>query len=245
MNDRDESGNLYKIAYNEGIQWPNPWSNRIRYANQTNLDASDDDILEMLNTINFTTGEEQSTAVRQYLVTEKVMAYSIAGVLMCNWDGFFNNMFLYHDPMPGGQWECIPWDLDKTFGYIDPGRSNMYTTMPLTFPLDGRGGEVSREPGPVSRAFHSDAQLHEEYVRQVRQAVDGLFAEERLYDLVEEVETFLNEDLNLLEQYAGVSQSRRRQQIEKSYETMRTFIRLRHNYLRQNLPVEVGNWSIY
>ena len=103
-NGRDSSGNVYKIAYNEAGG----------YSKMTNTNEGDDDYVQLLSRLNTGGESERRDAIYRYLDAERVMAYSVAGVLMSNWDGFFNNMFLYHDPSTD-RWECIPWDLDKTF----------------------------------------------------------------------------------------------------------------------------------
>ena len=67
---------------------------------------------------------------------------------MCiqNWDGFFNNYFLYHDAAGTGKWEMYPWDEDKTWGDYDGGSENYdWYTMPLTYGMnDGRGSSRNR-----------------------------------------------------------------------------------------------------
>jgi len=163
---------------------------------------------------------------------------------MSNWDGFHNNLFLYHNPPPIDRWECIPWDLDKTFGYANAS-SPMFVRMPLTYPLDGRAEQSSREPGRISRPFHSDPELNAEYIRRVGRELDGLFSKERVGGMIDAVEDLLLRDLELIEQYTNQSGNTRRQQILNSYDTMRLFINLRHAYLRGVVPVPVEDWYLY
>ncbi|MFH1743361.1 MAG: CotH kinase family protein, partial [bacterium] len=212
------------------------------YVKQTNTDEGDEDLYELVDALYTNNPEARAEALRQRLVVEEVMGYSVASVLMSNWDGFHNNMFLYHNPPPIGRWECIPWDLDKTFGFTDS--DPMFVEMPLTFPLDGMARHASRGPGLISHPFHMDEEFNAEYLRRVREGLDSLFSEERVNGLVQEIETLLLEDLELLEQRLGVEQSARRRQIQESYETMRTFLRLRHAYLRTQLPTSVDDWTL-
>jgi len=233
LNGRDPNGNLYKIAYNEANG----------YTKKTNVLEGDEDFWEMRNAISVTNNAARAKALRRYLDIEEVMGYEVAGLIMSNWDGFFNNQFYYHNPAPIDKWEIIPWDLDKTFGFTDG--DPMFVEMPLAFPLDGKARQAARQPGIISKPFHSDADLNEEYIRRVKQGLDGFMSIERVDALTQEMEDFLLSDLNLLESYTGTSRSSRRAQIQTSYETMRRFIRLRQDYLRPFLPVSVEEWSVY
>ena len=233
INGRDSTGNIYKIAYNE------PGG----YKKMTNTLEDDSDYRKLLNNIGTGSEAQRKAAVYRYLDVEKVMGYEVAGVLMSNWDGFFNNMFLYHDPMMD-QWECIPWDLDKTFGYASAS-AKMFAEMPVDFPLDGKAAQSSRAPGPISRPFHRIGELHEDYKLRLRQGLNGLFSQERIGAMIDDVEEFLLEDLELQQDYTNRSVSTRKNQIIESYNTMRTFLRLRHQYLDGVLPVLVNDWQLY
>jgi hypothetical protein len=55
-----------------------------------------------------------------------------------NWDGFFNNHFLYRQPGASGKWQLIPWDQDKTWGDYDGASPNYdWYSMPLTYGMAG------------------------------------------------------------------------------------------------------------
>jgi len=242
INDRDPNANIYKIAYNEPNRYPY-LPGRINYTKQTNTDEGVEDLYEFFGAINSDNPDLRAKALRRFLVVEEVMGYSVAGVLMSNWDGFFNNMFLIHNPPPIDRWECVPWDLDKTFGFTDS--DHMFVEMPLEFPLNGQARRASREPGPVSRPFHMDPEFNQEYLKRVRAALDGLFSIERVTGLMNEIETLLLDDLALLEEYTGQQRNGRREQIVESYDTMETFLHLRHDYLRDHLPAPVSDWTLY
>ena len=106
-------------------------------------------------------------------------------------------------------------------------------------------GGYGSEPGPVSRPFHMDPVFHQEYLKRVREGLDGLFSRERVSSLMEQIERVLLDDLELLEQHTGRRGDSRRDQIIQSYNTMETFMRLRHEYLRAHLPTPVEEWSLY
>jgi hypothetical protein len=229
INDRDPSGNIYKIAYNE------PGG----YSKKNNLDEGNEDYIELFRQVNTNNRTNLAESLRKYLVIEAVMGYEVAVNLMSHWDGIKNNMFLYHYPSPVDQWEIIPWDMDKTFGYTDS--DPMFWKMPVDFPLTGNAPGspelISRNlVGPIGRPFHMDAELHQEYVRRVQEALDGLFSIARIGGMIDEKEQLLLEDLQLLESYTRQARQTRRNQIITSYETMRFFLRNRHAYLRTQFP---------
>jgi hypothetical protein len=233
INNRDPNGNIYKIAYNE------PGG----YTKKTNLDEGDDDYRELFQHVNVNNRTNLSEALRRYLVIEEVMAYEVVTNLLSHWDGIKNNIFLYHNPPPIDKWEMIPWDIDKTFGYLDS--DPMYWKMPIDFPKTGYapGTEAGAAElnarhlvGPIGRPFHMDPVLHEEYAKRVAEALDGLFSLERVQGMIDQIERVLLEDLELLEQHSGRRRDDRRNQIINSYSTMRRFLRLRHEYLRSQLP---------
>src|SRR5690606_35166862 len=91
MNGRDPDGNVYKIAYNE------PGG----YSKKTNLDEGDEDYRELFQ--NVRVGHPRLKAnIERYLVYEEIMGYEVATFVLSHWDGFKNNIFLYHDPAPDG-----------------------------------------------------------------------------------------------------------------------------------------------
>lgn len=244
QNSRDSDSNIYKIAYNEPYAIPGM---SIRYSKKTNLDEDSSDLFEMMDAIRTPYENDREAMVRKYLDIERCIAYSVAGVLLTNWDGFFNNMFLIHNPPPFERWECVPWDLDKTFGYTDgyPPHSTTFAEMPLEFPLNGRSPMAGRDPGPVSRPLHRVTEFHERYLQQMGQALNGLFSIERMTTQFQEAQDLLLEDLRQEAQYTGIYRTRRESQIRSAYQTMETYLHLRHEFLRPLLHTPVTDWVLH
>lgn len=243
-NNLDPSSDIYKIAYNEPYTVP---GFSIQYSKQNNPETGSDDLAQLFLHLNQGTTTEKKAAVVQYLELDKVIGYSVAGVFIGNWDGFFNNMFLIHQPFPVDKWECVPWDLDKTFGYTDgyPPTSTTFAEMPLEFPLDGKARLASRSPGYISRPVHRIPEFHEIYLQRMRDALNGPYSLDAMNQRIDEIETLLLDDLQLEANYTGVYRTARKNQIESAYYTIRTFLKLRHAYLRPLLFTPVGNWSLY
>lgn len=241
MNGRDPNANIYKIAYNGPHSIPGYPST---YEKKTNLDEPPSDFFELNEAIHSTRGDERAQNVRRYLDHDKVLNYSVASVLMSNWDGFFNNMFIYHHPAPLDIWEPIPWDCDKTFGYTEE-RNPQFFEMPIEFPLDGQARMNSRPPGFISEPFHSIRENHEEYKRWLRHELDHRFAKERIQAMVDRHESMLLEDIELEEEYTGDTRSRHRNDIIAAYDYILRFVDERHAFLRSQLPTAVNQWALY
>ena len=86
-----------------------------------------------------------------------------SGVPISDWDGFFNNFYLYHDPGKTKKWYFLPWDEDKTWGAYDGmDGGKLLFDMPTTFGAEGDsppggggggfGGGWWRAGGYISRS---------------------------------------------------------------------------------------------
>jgi hypothetical protein len=71
------------------------------------------------------------------------------------------------------------------------------------------------------------------------------FTEERMFARIGRHEQFLLEDFSYWNKKSVAKLDDRRSQIEESYETIRTFVRLRREYLKPFLPTPVSDWSVY
>jgi len=224
LNGRNSAGNIYKLL------WDRPLPEK-----KTNLDEGSEDLTEILNlnAIRDSTARYQELARLFFL--DDVIAYEAASLLTSNWDGFHNNMFWYHDK---GKWEIIPWDLDKIWGFTDS--NPQFTRLPLDFPLRGRSTGVSRPTGPIAPAVHRDGSLDRQYRARVAFELDHLFSMDTLFHWIAEDEAQLLHDLELIESQSQQARPKRRAQIISSYQHIREFIKLRHQYLRGELGLPVS-----
>ncbi len=231
MNDRNPDADLFKRNYVNPLWEPH-----------TNLENGTDSIDALAIALKPRDQDELYEALTTNLVIDEFLAYSVASVLSSNWDGFHNNNWMYLDP-DTQKWEIIPWDLDKTWGYTDS--NHMFAEMPVNFPLNGQAAHASRSTGPVTGRLHNNNVLHQEYIDRLTHEFNNSFSEERMYSKIDEIEQFLLADLLLLEEQMGGERDDRRSQINESYETLRTFVRLRREYLSTVLQTPVSNWSLY
>ena len=177
------------------------------------------------------TPEELRTAVLERLDLDSVCLYSVVASLICNWDGFHNNLYGYYDPVTNGPWKVIPWDLDQVF---EPA----CVDFPLTYPLNGRypgnGRERSGDNRFFSQPYHRQDDLDQKYREAVLEFVQpgGMFTTEALAPTVDAFETLLLEDLALQEAQIGETRDARRSQIVDAYQSFRSYIRDRVVFLR-------------
>ncbi len=213
MNGLDPDGDLYKYVY-QGTE------------KHTNLETGMKSLNDLLVKLRSTDPDVRGAAVRNELDLSSVGLYSVASVLVANWDGFHNNMYIYNDLTPGGRWKVIPWDLDQVFE-VDCAQ------MPVTRPLTGEGCN-GREPGVLSRPYHLEPDLDEAYREDLRQSIapGGLFTAETLIPSIDAIEASLLDDLALQEAYIGAQRAARRVQIKNAYTAIRNYVGRRITYLQ-------------
>jgi spore coat protein CotH len=217
MNDRDPDADLYKRNVHNPV-----------WEKHTNKEQGIQSITDLINRILTRDPEERRNALNSNLVIDEFMAYSVASVLMSNWDGFNNNHWMYLDPS-AEKWEIVPWDLDKVWGFTDT--NSMFVEMPVDFPLNGLAEHASREPGPVIGWLHEDEKFHQAYKNNLVYELNHALTQERMDRKIDEVQAILLEDLSLLESQTGTEREDLRKQILDSYQIIKDFVRLRREYL--------------
>ena len=127
---------------------------------------------------------------------------------MSDWDGFFNNYFLYHDLRGTGKWTFYPWDEDKTWGDYD-GASSSYEwyTMPLNYGSAGSTSSMAdmarfgggpfggsswwRPPGYFSGPLLSNPEFRKRFLIRLKQICETVFTEERFMPIINSMEARL------------------------------------------------------
>jgi len=71
---------------------------------------------------------------REFDAGEMINHYAVH-MMTCDWDGFFNNYYLYHDLQGTKKWTLYPWDQDQVWG--DAGgfgdTRDLFYTMSLSY----------------------------------------------------------------------------------------------------------------
>jgi hypothetical protein len=240
MNGYDPEGDLYKLEHDKG------------YIKHTNLDEDqpNQSITNLRTPLMSASSNNQINTIRQIVQeqmdVDQVLTYTVTSVLTSNWDGFFNNHWMYLRP-GDGKWIIIPWDLDKLWGFTDT--QFMFYEMPIDFPRYGNAEHASRRPGDITGPFFKVPELYEEYKLRLRVQLDKQYAPDApIWEKIDQGENLLLQDLNHLEQYTDTRRIVRRQQIQFSFQTLRQFIQLRQGFLDPILPPQptsVSDWHIY
>lgn len=237
MNGLNPDADLYKLVYSN----PN-------WEKHTNLLEGTGSIQELLSAITVRDLKMRRTAMEERLNLEEFLAYSAASIYTSNWDGYWNNNWMYLDP-DTKKWTIIPWDLDWIWGATPPPNTGpMYWKMPLDFPIDGVAvgdTRVSRAPGPVTSPMHQEPVFFEDYLKILRKEFNRCFSQQKLFTKMDEMQEMLLSDLDLIQHQTGRNVSQRKTQINESYDTLKLYVERRRAFLDPLLPVPVSDWPIY
>ena len=206
-----------------------------RWEKHTNLAEGNASIDELLLAL----ASSRRETIETRFNLDNMLAYSAASIFTSNWDGYWQNHWMYLDPA-STHWEMYPWDLDWIWGATPPANTGaMYAEMPLSFPIDGIAvgfTKVSRQKGPVTSPMHQDAVFHEAYVQRLADTFETVFGQDFLFTKMDEDQQRLLDDLALLNQQTGRNVDSLIQQIQQSYETLKTYILRRRAFLGPLLP---------
>jgi len=146
-NKRDGRGYLYKVNYwNQGLVGQH--GKRTRYA------TTHQDLVALHRSLTSSSASAQWDYIRQHFNVEEFIGYYAVNMCIQNWDGFFNNYYLYHDAEGTGKWEMYPWDEDKTWGDYDGASPNYdWYSMPLTFGSNESGSHAGMGFGGGGMGF--------------------------------------------------------------------------------------------
>lgn len=207
----DNNGNLYKLLwYGEGLIG--------QHEKKTNPHTGHQDLVDLVGRLHHTAGEAQWDWIQQQFDVDEVIGYYAVNMCIQNWDGFFNNYFAYHDLRPGGKWELIPWDEDKTWGDYD-GAEPPYSwyAMPLRYGMKGDsrfrlgflgggpfGGEPWwRPPGHLSGPLLANPEFRRRFLSRLRELCDTVFTPEVMGPVIQGLQDRLEPDVLLRAELRG------------------------------------------
>ena len=240
-NERDDDGNLYKLLWygRNFIQ---------QHEKKTNLDEGHDDIIQTVQALGRLNGDQEWRYIRQHFNVDEFAAFYAVNQCISNWDGYFNNYFIYHDTKNTGKWEIYPWDTDKTWGDFD-GASDTYDwySMPLTFGAEGDrpgggffrirrgpfGGQSWwRPPGHLSGPLLANPGFRQVFLRKLAEILNTTFTEEKFLPIINSLEERLGPEI--LFKY-GQNNTWAAETFRKDIESLRNQVIHRRNFLLKNL----------
>lgn len=230
--ERDPSGNLYKLLwYGQGLVG--------QHEKKNNPTTGHVDLKAVVQVLAGKGGRLSWEAVEQNFAVEPCIDYFVVNQCIQNWDGYFNNYFVYHGPGAQGRWELIPWDEDKTWGDYD-GASARYDWygLPLTYGMTGdqppsgagnwAGGGFGpgiwwRPAGWFSGPLLAQPEFRARYLKRLKEFVETEFTEAKLRPVFDDLARRLEPEVvhraevrgsteeSLLRQFRGDIESFRRQ----------------------------------
>ncbi|MCC6235813.1 MAG: CotH kinase family protein [Verrucomicrobiales bacterium] len=177
-NRKDDAGDLFKILwYEQGVA--------AQHEKKNNADHDHHALEELVRQLRATRGDAQWELIQRHFNVDACVNYYAVNMCLQNWDGFFNNHFVYQAPAPDGRWEIFPWDEDKTWGDYD-GASASYDwyTMPLTFGMTGdppkQWSQWWRPGGWFSAPLLANAQFRARFKARLKELCQTVFTLDHL-----------------------------------------------------------------
>ena len=223
-----------------------------QHEKKTNLSTGHDDIVTLIDTLNKKTGEAQWAYIKEQFNVDEVANYFAVNMCIQNWDGFFNNYYAYHDLAPGGKWEMIPWDEDKTWGDYD-GVSRRYDwyEMPLTYGMNGEssgkswlsfnqgpfGGNSSwwRPPGWFSGPLLANAQFRKKFEARLKEICMTVFTEEKFGPTIQNLQNRLRPEVGIRAQLKGGENAEAVREFDDQIDSFRRQLTNRRKFILSHL----------
>jgi len=172
---------------------------------------------------------------------------------MCiqNWDGFFNNYFMYHDSGGTGRWEIYPWDEDKTWGDYD-GASARYDwyTMPLSFGMNEGGSTGSRNgrgnfrrgfdgwwrpPGFFSGPLLAHVEFRKRFLARLREICQTIFTETKMFPIIDALEKRIEPEISVHARATAQDARRAQTEFRADLESFRRQVTNRRKFILSDL----------
>jgi len=184
-------------------------------------------------------------------VTETINFYAV-NLLIQNWDGYFNNLYLHQAPAKQQKWQTYPWDLDKTWGEYD-GASTRYDwyTMPVTYgmngdhePSDWKGARMNlpwgstpwwRPGGIFSGPLLANADYRKRYLARVRELLATEFIEEKFGPVIDALGQRLQPEVRLRGEIRGNDPAATERRFKSDLASFHRQLEQRAEFLRGEL----------
>ncbi len=246
-NGRDDAGNLYKLAwFGQGVIE--------QHQKRTNLRSGHDDLVQVLDGLTTKSGAEQWDWIEKNFQVQEFVSYYAVNTCIQNWDGYFNNHYLYHDLGRTGKWEVYPWDEDKTWGDYD-GSSSDYDLyeMPLTYGMTGDQsprdfdrwgsglfGGVSwwRPPGHFSGPLLANPEFRKRFLTRVQELCATQFTPKALFPMIDAMEKQLEPEVRLRATVQNQDPQEQLQEFSDAMESFREQVQNRRKFILKALATE-------
>ena len=240
-NTRNDNGSLYKVYW--------MYDGLVNQHHKKTRPASDySDLIGLQAGLNQSSPEKQWEFIQKNFNVDEFTGYYAVNMCIQNWDGFFNNYYLYHDEKGTGKWEMYPWDEDKTWGDYD-GASREYDwyEMPLTFGMNqgnaragsrffGGFGGWERPPGWFSGPLLANPEFRKAFLKRLNDICLNSFTEEKMLPLINAMEKRLEPEIPIR---ARITNQNARELLDRFYrdiQSLRNQVKNRRQFILEQIP---------
>jgi spore coat protein CotH len=204
------------------------------------------DLIGLEGSLTRTSGSQQWDFIRKNFNVDEFTGYYAVNMCIENWDGFFNNYYLYHDEKGTDKWEMYPWDEDKTWGDYDGASPNYdWYEMPLTFGMDegrghsnrgGFGGGWWRPPGWFSGPLLANYEFRKAFLARLGDICTNAFTEEKMLPLINAMEKRLEPEIPIRAHLMGQSPREALGTFYKDIQSLRNQVKYRRQFILEQIP---------
>jgi hypothetical protein len=238
-NARNDNGSLYKVYWMyQGLV--------DQHHKKTKPATEYDDLVGLEGGLTRTSGEQQWEFIQKNFNVDEFTGYYAVNMCIENWDGFFNNYYLYHDEKGTSKWEMYPWDEDKTWGDYDGASPNYdWYEMPLTFGMDdasGRrnrgsfGGGWWRPPGWFSGPLLANREFRKVFLTRLGDICTNAFTEEKMLPLINDMEKRLEPEIPIRARLTGQSPRQALGTFYSDIQSLRNQVKYRRQFILEEIP---------
>ena len=251
-NQRDPDGNLYKLLWYGGDLIG-------QHEKKNNPETGHTDLVTLVRSLQSGDPGAQWELIQREFNVEELCTYFAVGMCIQNWDGFFNNYFVFHAPGKAGKWEMIPWDLDKTWGDYDGASPEFdWYEMPLTYGMKGDqepGGQFSlfrqrnspwgatawwRPGGYFSSPLLANPEFRRQFLKRLRVLCDTVFTEKEFLPVIDSLERRLEPEVRYRAALEGEDPGAAAAAFRERMESFRRQLKHRRAFLLQELGRDSG-----
>jgi hypothetical protein len=241
-NARNDHGSLYKVYWMyQGVV--------DQHHKKTKPASEYDDLVSLEAGLSQSSGEQQWEFIQKHFNVDEFTGYYAVNMCIENWDGFFNNYYLYNDEKGTGKWEMYPWDEDKTWGDYDGASLNYdWYDMPLTYGMNrgGRGpGNMrffggfngwERPPGWFSGPLLANPGFRKAFLKRLNEICQTAFTEAKMIPLINEMEKRLEPEIPVR---ARLMHQNPREALGRFYtdiQSLRNQVKNRRQFILEQIP---------
>ena len=227
-NNIDATGNLYKAIWFGGtlIQ---------RHEKKTHTHTGHEDLTELMDKLLKAKGDDQWTFIKKTFDAEEMVNLYATRTILSDWDGFFNNYYLYHDTGKTGKWSMFPWDQDKTWGFHDGITGyEVFFDMPITFGMEGdrpRGDIWWRSGGDVSKPLLANPVFRKHFLARTKELLEKAYTEEAFGPVIKALGERMEDEVKYRAEVRREDPKKALEHFRKNLDSLRDHLKKRRDFL--------------